>query len=386
MKYLLVLLCICTISACELVETNNKNFETLVGPGVFNEFRKGFQVADGGYVAAGYSVRNDDPNLLELPYKCYIVRFDQYGNLEQELELQLSNFDEIATGIRLNNGDLLFAGHSRSRNNDQDNLLIRVTPQGDTVWCKVFGTLVDEEIVDLAEDFDGHIIALVASGTPAVFTTEDSRLAQLVRISGDGTIIDQNMIPDSVSIAAIGDLELLTEQTYLLSGRQNDSLGSVPAVWLYTRDTIRSLYRFNGKGTAGKLLSLASDSFLLVGNVEDTLQHLWYFNLDGQITAVKQRVDLGTELADVERYFSGNYVIAWNKTDKRSAFFNVSLNCYNAAKQSIWEQWFTAPNTIMVHDIEVTGDSGFVMTGFKDVEGEGSKALMLKVDKHGLLQ
>lgn len=386
MKWTLPLLCLCTITACQYFNSEEPNFNLTVGPGVFNEFKVAYQVADGGYIAAGYSVRNDDPNIAELPYCGYIARISQYGQLEQEIELRLSDFDEINTGLLLNDGHVLLGGHSRSANGDSDNLLIKVNQQGDTLWTYNFGTDQDEEIIAIQEDFNSDIILLSAHGSPAVFTGRESRVGRLMRLQGgkQGDIVP--IIPDSVAIGAISDLELLTDSTYLLSGYYHDSLEHTrPAVWIVSNQNITQIDGFEGNGAGKQLMAFTADSFLLVGVEKDGLQPLWYFNLQGAVQKVVLDVGLGSELSDVQRYYGGKHVILWNKSVAQSAYFNGTLQLCHGKGEAEWTQVFSEEKTLMWHDVEVTADSGFLLAGFKDVEGEGSKAYLVKLDKNGIL-
>jgi hypothetical protein len=138
------------------------------------------QIADGGYVMAGWTQRPGGTTR-----DVYLVRIDQSGHMLWSRTLG-GGGDEAATCVReLADGSLIVAGKSDARiSTGYDVLLFKTSPDGRLVWWQVLGEPYAEEAEDVRPVIGGY--ALIAR---TILEPERGTVMSLIRTDERGNTL-----------------------------------------------------------------------------------------------------------------------------------------------------------------------------------------------------
>lgn len=374
------------VMACNEQNEPASSFEALDGTGAFNEYNVVLQTHDGGYLAAGYSISNDDPNQVELPSQAIIAKYNAAGKLIKTTQVAESLLNNLTTGVLLQSGQVVFAGNTKSDRGDMDIMMIKCSDDGDIIWNRVYGERVGEEAFDIEETFDGELVLAGATGSSALYS-EEERNGFIWFLSANGQLEDKYMVVTGKE-SILKDIALLGKTGYFAIGEYTDSVDVFhPFFVSVLTDTIMEFFD-SIPGSAESMISVSSDSFLVFGSDSRT-GNLVQWQING-LTGHWQRhnVDYSgeIELHKVRRYYGGGYIIAANFSEKGAMYYGIKVQVYQKNGQLKWERTLTGDKTQMLQDIAVTSDSGVVIAGFKDMLDERSQAYLVKLDKNGQLE
>lgn len=372
--------------ACNNNSKPARSFEATSGLGAFNEYNVVLSLPDGGYMAAGYSITNDDPNLPELPSKGIVALYNAAGELVKTQDVGQSLVNNIRTGVLLHTGEVVLAGTTKSERGDMDVLVVKCSPTGEVIWTQVYGSQVGEEVFDIEETFDNKLVLAGATGSSALFSDED-RQGFIWFLSAEGQMEDEYSVKLGRE-SLLKDVALLGKTGYFAVGEYSDSNDvSHPLFVSYQTDTVIE-FTDSLIGEAISMISVAADSFLVFG-ADDAIGSLVQWQMNG-LTADFQRVSLASagdiELEKAKRYYGGGYILAANQSDAGAPYYGIALQLYDSKGILLWEKRLKGERTQMLRSVSVTADSGVVIAGFKDIDNEGSKAYIVKLDKDGAMQ
>lgn len=120
----------------------------------------------------------------------YLQKLDQNGNIQWEKKnYNQTPFNDLGYDLRqMANGDFVIIGRTRNLKEpwDIDCFMIRTNPTGDTIWTKKFGSDANEWLEKLIYTSANNFIIQQTIGFP----NQPDRSARLLRISGNGEIVD----------------------------------------------------------------------------------------------------------------------------------------------------------------------------------------------------
>lgn len=146
-----------------------KVWDRLIGGSSDDFFHSVIELADGSFVAAGYSESSNSGNLSDLNnggQDGLLVKVDGKGNLLWNQLFGGRGMDRFYSLIKTSDGNLLVAGESNSSktgeitrlsNGSSDGLLVKFDPLGNKVWHQLLGGSGLDFFSDVMEISDGFV-------------------------------------------------------------------------------------------------------------------------------------------------------------------------------------------------------------------------------------
>ncbi|MEM8907331.1 MAG: hypothetical protein AAGD05_05745, partial [Bacteroidota bacterium] len=145
------------------------------GGASYDEIERLIPTPDGGYLMAGYTFSLGDGGDV------YLVKIDQAGNLQWELNYGGSDFDRARSLVATNDGNFVFVGWTRSPVGGDvseppfggpaeffDGWVAKVSPTGTLLWDRRFGGVEPDEIHDVVAGPDGGVVMIMNTSSPEV--------------------------------------------------------------------------------------------------------------------------------------------------------------------------------------------------------------------------
>jgi len=136
------------------------------------------QTIDSGFVATGLS----SDSVMNL--QAYVIRLDKNGNVLWEKNYGYTDGDLAKDIIVLPDGNYLAGGYSWQPPNDYDAYLIKLAPNGDTLWTRLYSAPRENGIVEFALANNGTIVFAEAQST-----TSHKYQSHITKIDSMGTLL-----------------------------------------------------------------------------------------------------------------------------------------------------------------------------------------------------
>jgi hypothetical protein len=143
--------------------------------------------ADSGFFVAGYSNSFNPPN----GYDAYYFKVDKNGNLLWQKTVSGSDWDFIYGSTPMPDGGFILCGETYTNSyGNADAYLIRINKNGDTLWNKHYGGVLDEKLNSVCV-INNRIYAVGNNLTHATDSISD---AWIMKLDTNGNFISQNFI------------------------------------------------------------------------------------------------------------------------------------------------------------------------------------------------
>ncbi len=151
--------------------------------GTQNDWAYSIEVtADSGYFVAGYSNSFNPPN----GFDAYYFKTDKNGNLQWQKTVSGTDWDFIYGTTPMPDGGFILCGETYTNSNGgSDAYLIRINKNGDTLWTKHYGGLLDETFNSVTL-MNNQIYAVGKNASHATDTIADG---WIVKLDTNGTIL-----------------------------------------------------------------------------------------------------------------------------------------------------------------------------------------------------
>ncbi len=303
-------------------------------------FRKSFSGA--GYDIGNYAIQTFDSGYLvvgetgSFGYSVYLIKTDQEGDT-----LWTKTFEGIRNNVGLSiqqtsDSGFIFVGTSYFFGSSNTHIsLIKTNAFGVTMWTKTFGGFNYESAASVQQTNDnGYIVA----GTSASF---GSRQIYLVKANSNG---------DTLWTRTIG----------LLTGRDNAT----------------SVKQTNDGG------------YILLGNTSSSFSSSWDIYLiktdsygDTLWTKTFGEINEDDWGNSVQQTIEGGYIIAGGKGGLISPSVDVLIIKTDTIGNILWAKTYGGEEEDMANSIQQTKDSGYIITGYRQLSG--SSVYLIKTDVNG---
>ena len=119
---------------------------TKIYGGIFNDHSQSMtSMPDGGVALAGYQLDKEYGF-----YDIYVLRLDDLGDTLWTRKYGTEFHDRATAIYSLNDGSLIVGGGSEKSANDMDFNVLKLSPEGNVIWAKNYGTLSPEQLTGIA--------------------------------------------------------------------------------------------------------------------------------------------------------------------------------------------------------------------------------------------
>lgn len=252
--------------------------------------------------------------------------------------------DDYAYSIQhTQDGNLVMAGRSLSYGVGQYDLyIIKMTPAGDTLWCRTYGNIGYDEAFHIDTTADG---GLVACGTNSTYDWAGDLF--IMKLNADGTLAWGKNYGGNTGTADAGYAVRQTSDGGFIATGSTDSFGS---------------------GNADVYVVKTDDS--------GTIQ--WTRTIGGGSD------DVGR---DIIQSSTGDYYISGYTESFGQGFMDVYFIKLNSAGTVMWTKVYGGGSYDFAYTVEETTDNGFVLGATTNSYGQGDmEALLIKTDVSGNIQ
>lgn len=294
---------------------------------------------------------------------------------------------------QLSDGGYIMCGRTFSNtiNSSWDAQIIRLNSSGDTVWTKNYGNVGYDEFQSIKPTSDGGFI--VCGQTDVVDALGD---VLLVKIDATGAI----SWSETYGAASKSDYGYSVRQTndggYIVAGStksvgtglfdivliKTTSTGAVTWSKVYggTSDDIPRCVEQtadNGYIVAGYSTSYGSNAQMYLLKVTSTGTTTWSKTVGGSNSEVAY---------DVKQLSDGSYAVAGYSDSYGAGNFDMMLVKLTSAGAISWSKTYGGTAEDRALGLKITGDNGYILTGFTNSFGGGSSDYYLvKTDAGGTL-
>ncbi|HOP95404.1 MAG TPA: hypothetical protein PL130_06525 [Dictyoglomaceae bacterium] len=288
------------------------------------------QVADGGYIIAGYTLS------LGTNGDAYIIKLKGDGSLDWERNFG-GVYEDRANSIQQTaDGGYIIAGYTSSGTGNHNIYIIKLKGDGSLDWEKNFGGAYEDRANSIQQTADeGYIIA---GYTLSLGTNGD---AYIIKLKGDGSLDWEKNFGGAYEDRA-NSIQQTADEGYIIAG--------------YTLSL----------GTNG-------DAYIIKLKGDGSLD--WEKNFGG---VYEDRANCIQQVAD------GGYIVA-GYTSSGTGNHNVYIIKLKGDGSLEWERSFGGENWTEANCIQETADGGYIVAGYIRSGTGDRNVYILKLDKDGNL-
>ena len=253
-----------------------------------------------------------------------------------------SGADAARSMIRNSDGNIVVTGFTQNlQGNGLDIWILNIDTLGDTIWTKSYGGASNDDAVEIIQSLDGGYIVIGNTESFGAGMTD----IWLLKTDADGDTLWTRTFGDSSQDEANSGY-LSSDGGVIISGSRIVPTGVGYDGWLIKTDTL-------GDTVWTKSYGLPSSVNLEFGtSILETY--------DGFTVWTTKAIAVGTGVA----------------------FAPISK--YDNQGELLWRKWFDVPGEEQFNSIIETSDGGFILTGWRVSESDGSIDLWLaKTDSNG---
>ncbi|MEP3838829.1 MAG: hypothetical protein ABJM36_14345 [Algibacter sp.] len=340
---------------------------------------------DGGYAILGYtqSLDGDISNKTNKSFDYWILKYDQYNNLEWQKTYGGTGDDRGNDIIQTRDGGYAVIGFSQSNDGDitnsygaHDFWVLKLTVSGNKLWQKNYGFLGADIGNSIIETHDGSflltgVLDVSASNGEGNSKDSSSKFSKIQHAGGDYWAIKINVL---------GEIEW---RNYY-----GGSFTDTPYDVIQTEDNGFLLVGSSDSNDVDITGNIGTYDFWVV-KISETGALLWEKSFGGSQT---------DEARAIVKSEDGNYIIVGNT---RSNDNHVSINKGAAdlwaikispTGNLIWEQSFGGTSFDVAQSISKTEDNNYIISGnSRSMDGDVTNnygqndAWLLKIDTNGKL-
>lgn len=324
----------------------------------------GCLTSDGGYAISGYSTNFPNGDM-------WVVRADQNGDTLWTRNFGVARWQQADYIIQTNDGGFVLAGHYDVAVGDDQFAILRLNPEGDSLWLRLFGTAGSDDqgraVIELSDD------NFMAVGYGRNAGTTD---LYMIKVDGSGNMLWSRLYGGSGSDYGYGVVELADGGLAITGSTSSGSTGGSDLWLLRTNadgDTLWTRkYDFHGDLDRGDGIVLADDGDFVIGGRTwnggyAQLLGLRVDSLGNQVWAGEFGVLGDGEFAEsIDRTLDGGFVIGGGKGYITFDFYVVRLN---ANGDSIWAATYNGATgrSDDCYEIRVDSNGDVFAFGYTDI-------------------
>jgi hypothetical protein len=387
------------------------------------------QTNDGGFIVAGYSESNDgDVSGNNGNGDYWIVKLRSIGTIEWQKSLGGSGNDALRSIQLTNDGGYIVAGFSESNDGDvsgnhgmSDYWVVKLNSSGAIEWQKSLGGTVVELVSFVQQTNDGGFIVAGNSysndGDVSGNHGDMNMDYWVVKLSSIGNIEWQKSLGGSFEDGYLNSFQQTNDGGYIVLGNSNSNDGDVTGnhgnidFWVVKLTSLGILEWQKSLGGTGDEFSLsiqqtsdggyivAGESFSNDGDISGNhgSSDYWVVKLTSLGILEWQKSLGGTDMEyspKIQQTIDGGFIVAG------SSFSNDGDVSGNQGQTDCWVVKLTSDGTIEwqksigssyydnPNSIELTNDSGYIISGFVDYEQfpTNSDCWIVKLNSTGTIE
>ena len=332
----------------------------------------------------------------------WVVKVDKMGNLEWEKRMGGSD-NEFGWSVEPTlDGGYIVASSARSPDGDVGNTnggadcwVIKLTASGNIEWEKTYGGIGDELSPYIIATLDGNFI-LVANLFPDGVDGLGGSDIWVLKISPSGNSIWEKTYGSAQNEEA-KQLVATADGGYIIAGWQDISDSSLPIVvnnteaWIIKTNSLGEVqwekrYGYPEEDYANAISSTQDGGYIIVGQseIDDGLGNItagsWIFKLDGAGNLIWENRNAGSlfpSLEDVQETENGDYIAVGQIRSQTLTDFLVLI--FDPYGTQLWQKTFGGNLQERAFSVIQTNDGGYLIAGHSysnssDVSGNQGKA------------
>ncbi len=338
------------------------------------------QTGAGGYIIAGETVSYGAGG-----YDAFIVKTDACGNEMWQRTYGGSYKDGCRAIQQTDDAGYILAGYTDSFGNPgHDYWLIRTDEDGNELWSKVFGGKDSDAALSVQQTTDkgfvitGYSFSFSNGAKDAwVIKTDDIGNIQWEKNFG-GTLNEYGMC-----------IKESCEGCFIIVGAKDAPSSHDTDLWLLKLDTTGEVvwektYGGFGDDWGGSVISTDDNGYIICG---DTSTFgcggfdVWLLriNSDGMVEWDECYGDASHHETGyaVQKTHDGGYIITGSITSLSSGDSDILLIKTNSFGELEWNMTFAGNESDIGYCVDATEDGGYIITGFTDSYGAGSRDIWL---------
>ena len=370
----------------KLTFSQQRRFEVVLNETGIDNPRSIQQTSDSGYIVCGtsnsYNMRGDmDP---------YLVKFTSSGVIEWKKFYSDASIDNMKSVLLLNDGGFLMSGFTNKINSTYSPYLIRTDSYGELMWEKIYEGNDWEFLNASVELSDGSFVLTgstyrVNNGGPD---------GSIMKVDPQGNSIWKNIIPgplkdeiNSVNKCANGDL-ILCGTTYSFGSGGSD-------IWLLRYDVNGNLIwskTFGGPldDSGNSAEETANGNIVFCGSLQtpDSVFQFIAARVDSSGNEIWRYVNSKTSdesFYSIHETSDGNLIASGftgNQTGGNEDFYLLRMN---ANGDFMWAKTYGGLEKEICYNMILTADSGYAMIGETNTYGSNIPNLyLIKTDTFGV--
>ncbi|MBI4453758.1 hypothetical protein HY636_03890 [Candidatus Woesearchaeota archaeon] len=308
--------------------------------GGFNTLNSNQQTTDGGYIVAGWTLKDTESG------DARVLKLDSIGNIEWDKTFGGSKDDAASSIQQTTGGGYIVAGWTNSKGSGlYDAWIFKLDTNGNLLWDKTFGGIGNDEIHSIQQTSDlGYIVAGFTTLKDADGT--DDIDAWVLKLDSNGKIKWDKVIGNSGNDRAN-------------SIQQTNDLGYIVAGWIDS----------DGSGSY--------DAWILKldGNGNSEWDKTFGKTYDDNANSIQQTNDGG--------YIAAGWTLSWQNNAVKHDAWILKLDSKGNLE---WEKTFGGSKLDVAYSIKQTNDLGYIVAGKTASKGGSiTNGWVLKLDTNGNL-
>ncbi|MFP4460253.1 MAG: hypothetical protein ACLFSQ_11780, partial [Candidatus Zixiibacteriota bacterium] len=327
-----------------------------------------------------------------------LFALDEYGDT---IMVRIFDFgyDDGATSITKSaDGNYVLCGHTNSFGGvlDYDVLVMKFTPEGDTIWAKAIGiSNTDDWGLDIETTSDDGFI--VCGKTESFADTISDEDVYLIKLDSEGDTLWTNFYRGSYNSAGY-DVEIMPDGGYIICGITFARITGTNEIFLIRTDEEGGVIWQNSYGTTGNhdeaysMVVLGDGSIMVAGATQS-------WGADMFDCMIMKLDEFGSEIwtnlyggdgqewaSEIRQLESGDFAISgWTSSHgalgNDAYFFKIDSDGV-----LLWEKTYGGANNDFINSFIELEDGGFALTGYSySYFALLADAYVIKVDSTGAL-
>lgn len=348
------------------------------------------EVSD-GYLIPG-TTENTTTNDLDLT----ISKTDLDGNFQWQKSYGGPRPEYPNSIIKTSDGNYFVVGYTQSTGSDwdMDMYLLKIKPNGDTLFSRVYGGTGNEEAKEIIETSDGNYLIVGASNSNSSgFATSNNQI-QLIKINLNGSVIWSKYYGDA-NYQSARSVTLCPDNGFIIAGKSAASPTSIAKAFIIKTDidgdSVWTKIYSGPNSYEGKSIIANSDGTYVLA-VDDSSA-----TFDSDVRIMKWSNDGNTILWNImfggtdkdivkviQSTNDGGYIIGaisrsfgWGSPD----MWIIKLN---SGGTKTWENHFGGGGHEHCYNVRQTSDNGYIAVGHARSFDQGLwEIYLVKLDQNG---
>ncbi len=377
-----------TVIVTQPVEINRPVIPYSIGTSSSESGTGVVQMEDGGYVVTGYTYVQDNS------YNVYLLKTDASRNVIWEKNFGGSGTD-LGHGLgKTNDGGFIIIGENRSVSGNKDIYLIRTDAEGNLLWEKTFGGIVEDAGYGVTQTSDNGFLLTGVTRTPGIEFTD----LIVIKTDDSGTLLWEKRMGSAHSDGGYAVTET-SDGNYVVGGFSGAYVTSLYSYMIkmdpqgnviWEQHTAAWCYLYSVQETSdGNLIWAGTDG----GSTSHCHGSMVKTDANGALIWNKTYFSPGVLHNNVKcgrQTLDGGYILCGSAD--LSGYQNTNLDAFMIIKTDadgniVWEKYFSGNLKKGIgYDVRQTSDGGYIVVGEMKIQSGDFDIYLLKLDADGNVQ